>query len=315
MNQHFQVNWVNGMKISSNHFIQMENHFVHRIQNSFQGVINPLIYGILPGNDNDWNIPKFSVSFNENKLRSLTSFSALTPEGFLIEIPENLEFSLAKPITEASSYYLVVSIRPFDRVPYGLLNEQESPLRFPESIAEYQFQMVARGNNVLHEIGKCVIPVGKFFRSNFDEEKSYIPPCTSIISHPALMELYKSFLVLLNDLEKKVLELLSMQNISNRMLLVNLMNFLTEYKVSYDWRFMYQAPVYLFELVNKLARTIYYSSSIQNIHYNEQLNNILLGVMNYRYDHLEIASSLANVRQFTENYLKFLPKQEKVFGV
>jgi len=278
-------------------------------------MVTPLSYGLLPGEEKDWNIPKFSISFNENKLRSLSSFCALSPEGYLVEIPANLEFSLAKPITEASSYYLVISIKPFERVPYGLLNEEESPLRFPESIAEYQFQLVAREANTLHSVGNCVVPVGKFFRSNFDEDKSYIPPCARINAHPALMEIYNSLHAAMNDLEKKVLEMLSEPNISNRIMLVNLLNFFTDNKTEYDWNLQYQPPVYLFEMVNKLARTIYYSSSIQNSHYNEQLTNILQGIMTYKYDHLEIGAAITNVKQFTENYLKFLPKQENIFGV
>lgn len=315
MKHHFQVNWVNGMKITSNHFIELENHFVHRIQNSLKGMVTPFSYGLLPGDNSGWDIPKFSISFNENKLRSLTSFSAVTPEGFLIEIPANLEFSLAKPITEASSYYLIISIKPFDRVPFGLLNEEEKPLRFPDSIAEYQFQLVARDVSTLHTVGDCVVPVGKFFRSNFEEDKSYIPPCSRVNAHPALMEMYNSLHAVFNDLEKKVLEMLGEQNISNRIMLVNLLNFFSEHKIAFDWHMLYQPPIYTFEMVNQLARTIYYSSSIQNSHYNDQLNNVLHGIMANRYDHLEIAASIANVRQFTDNYLKFLPKQENIFGV
>ena len=315
MKHYFQVNWVNGMKISSNHFIELENHFVHRVQNSLKSLINPLNYGLMPGENAEWSLPKFIISFNENKLRSLSSFSALTPEGYLIEIPANLEFSLAKPITEASVYYLVVSIKPFERVPYGLLNEEESPLRFPNSMPEFQFQLIARDINTIHTLGDCVIPVGKFFRSNFDEDKSYIPACTSISAHPALMDIYNAFQATLNDLEKKILEMLGEQNISNRTMLVNLLNYFTEHKAGFDWQIIYQPPVYLFEMINKLARTIYYSASVQNNHYNENLTNILQNIIAFRYDHLEIASGLPLFRQFNDNYLKFLPKQENIFGV
>lgn len=315
MNQYFQVNWVNGMKITSGHFIELENHFIHRIQSSFRGVVNDLSYGLIPGSDKDRNIPQFSISFGENKIKLLHSLFALSPEGHFIQLPAELEFSIAKPISEASAYYLVISIKPFERIPYGLIDEQESPLRFPESIPEYQFQLIPQNINTNNSFGGCIVPVGKYLGSTFEEDKSYIPPCTSVQSHPALLEAYNTLHAIFNELEKNVLELLSEPNITNRMMLVNLVNFFNENKTAFDWYIPHQPPVFLTEMISKVARIIYYSSEIQKAQLKDELKNLLRGIMSFKYDHLEIAKAVANIRLFTDNYLKFLPKQDNSFGV
>jgi hypothetical protein len=315
MSQYFQVNWVNGMKITSGHFIELENHFIHRIQSSFKGVVNDLSYGLIPGGEKERNVPQFSISFGENKIKLLNNLYALSPDGHFIQLPADLEFSIAKPISEASAYFLVISIKPFERIPYGLIDEQESPLRFPESIPEYQFQLLPHNVNSIHSFGGCIVPIGKFVGSTFEEDKSYIPPCTSLQAHPALQESYNTLRVAFNDLEKKTLELLGEQNIPNRMMLVNLVNFFNENKTAFDWYVPHQPPVFMFEKVNKVARIIFYSSEIQKVQIKDELKNLLQGIMNFKYDHLDISKAVANARLFTDNYLKFLPKQDNVFGV
>jgi hypothetical protein len=315
MSQNFQVNWVNGMKITSGHFIELENHVIQRMQNSFRGVVNNLSYGLVPGGELEENIPQFSISFSENKIRPLHAINAITPDGYLIQLPANLEFSIAKPLAEAAAYYLVISIKPFERVPYGLINEEESPLRFPSVIPEYQFSLIPQNINTLHILGNCMVPVGKYSGTTFNEEKSFIPPCTSIQAHPALLELYNTLHITFNDLEKKILELLGKQNISNRMMLVNLISFFNENKTAFEWYMPFQPPVFLIETITKIARIIYFSSEIQNMPIKEDLKVLLQGLISFEYNHLEIGKAVANARSFTDNYLRFLPKSDNVFGV
>jgi hypothetical protein len=315
MNQNFQVNWVNGMKIASGHFIEMENHFIQRLQSSFRGVVNNIAYGMIPGGDLEENIPQFSISFSENKIRPLHPVQAITADGYLIQLPANLEFSIAKPLTEAAAYYLVISVKPFERVPYGLINEEESPLRFPSVIPEYQFSFVPQNINTLHILGNCMVPVGKYTGTTFSEDKSFIPPCTSIQAHPALLETYNSLHITFNDLEKKIMELLGKPNISNRMMLVNLINFFNENKTAFEWYIPFQSPVFLVETVCKVARIMYFSSEIQGVQIKEDLKVILQALISFEYNHLEIGKAVSYVKSFTDNYLRFLPKSDNVFGV
>lgn len=315
MKEFLQVNWVNGMRISSNHFIDMENHFVHRGQISMKSFVNPLNYGLMEGEESSSQRPKFSLMFNENKIKTLNGFRALTSDGYLVEIPSGHEFALAKPTTEAKSYYLLLSIRPFERVPFGLLNEEEKPLRFPNTIPEFQFHLTSKEISVGHHFGGGVLPVGKYFRSNFEEDKNYIPPCTTVSAHPKLIEFYDKMKIMLNDLEKAVLEMLAIPKIGNRYMLLNLVSFLNEHKTAFDWRFFYAPPVLMFELINKLAKTIYYTSSTNNFHFKDQNANILHAAMNFKYDHLDAYLSIMSAKPLIDNFMRFIPKQENMFGV
>jgi len=142
MNQYYQVNWINGMKINSGHFIELENHFISRIQNSTKGFVNDLSYGLLPSDQETITIPQFSVSLSEKKIRVIRGFSAFTREGYLVQIPAGMDFPLSRPSDDGLVHFLVLNMKPYVRMPFGEINEQESPSRFPYSIAECQFSFL-----------------------------------------------------------------------------------------------------------------------------------------------------------------------------
>lgn len=315
MNQYFQVNWVNGMKITSGHFVDLENHFISRIQNSIGGVINNLSYGLVPSREKNESKPEFKISFTDNKIKVLNTFCALTPEGDIIQIPANLESAINKPLTEAPAHYLVISMNPYQRVPYGEINEQESPLRFPDALPEYQFNFLPQLDNINHSFGNSIVAVAKYTGSTLEEDKSYIPPCTSVQSHPVLIELCNKVQTGFTDLEKKVLDSLRKPNVTNRMMLNNLVNFFNENKAAIDWYVPFLPPVFLAEIICKSARIIYYSSEIQNIAINDELKTLLQNIIRFNYNHLEIGKVVAIAKSFLDNYMKFLPTTDNVFGV
>jgi len=90
-------------------------------------------------------------------------------------------------------------------MPFGDINEQESPSRFPYSMGEYQFSFLSYNNNAIHSFGPTIIPLIRYSGSSFEEDLNYIPPCSSLRSHPVLAELYKDVQASLPTFRKRYL--------------------------------------------------------------------------------------------------------------
>jgi hypothetical protein len=315
MNQYYQVNWMNGMKIHSGHFIDLENHFISRIQLTASSFINDISYGILPNDDINANYPRFSISLSQNKLKVLNSFVMTTPAGALAMVPELLEFPISRPGEDASYYYLVMKVRPHSRMPFGEVNEQENPVRYPNSAPEYEFHFLSPNPNTLHSLGNLIIPVGKYIGTSLDEDLTYIPPCADIRSHTVLYDLYKDTHSCFNELERKVYDLIKNPKMPNRPLLIDLISYLNYNKTAIDWYLLYQPPVFLFEKLTQLAKIFITAHEIHSMPIRDDLKSMLKEMINLNYDHLEIYKSVSLSKNFLKNFMRLLPKIENIFGV
>jgi hypothetical protein len=315
MKQYFQVNWVNGMKITSDHFIELENHFTYRMQNSLKAVVNDLSYGLLPSQESENNSPKFSISLNDNTIKALRSFILLSPDGDFIQIPANIDFKLILPVEEATRYYLVITGNPYSRMRIGQINEMESPLRSPSSIPEYVFQFLSTQNNAIHTLGRTIVPVGKYNGGSFEEDLSYVPPCTSVQSHPMLMKLGEDVKNRLTELVRKVEELRKKSNVTNKEMLYEMVRFFNQNLTAILWYMNYQPPVFLIEKVHQVARIFHFAIITNNLQVKEEYAKQLKDFVDFQYNHIEIGASIEIVHKFITNFLQFLPKDDTSFGV
>jgi hypothetical protein len=304
MNQYYQVNWINGMKVTSGHFIDLENHFISRIQNTFRGFVNDLTYGWIPDDGVQSVSPHFLINANQSTIKVLRGFTALTPGGYLLQVPPNLEFPLTKQESDASRVWLTISLKPFSRIPFGKINEQESPLRVPNAMPELHFDFIPLNDLLIHSLGNDVIPVGKYTGQGLGEEKDYIPPCTSIQSNRTLVEVCKDVMVAFNEFEAKVFDLLKRSYNRDSVMLTNLLNFFNLNKTAIDWYMPYQPPVFMMEKIQQVARIIHYS---HEGNFKDEPGKLLNRIITYKYDHLEILKAVEIARGFVKNHSDLLP--------
>jgi predicted component of type VI protein secretion system len=311
MKQYYPVNWINGMKVSSDHFIALENHFINQSQNIVRGMINNLSYGLIPIDDKEKNLPRFSLLMNEEKLRMLRPLTALTPQGDLVQIPSDIEFDLQKPGNTQPPFYLVLSVNSYNRISYGEINEQESPLRYPFALPEYKIQFLPVQSNTFHVLGNTIIPIAKFSSNSMDEDTSYIPPCTSIQSSPALISLYNEVQKSFARIEQTVYELLKKPLITNKTLLISLVEFFNQNKPAMDWYIQYLSPVFLFEKIVQISSIIYYYNEIEVKQIkDEETRKYLAQIVNFKYNHLEIGKAVSVGNTFIDIAPRILPKDD-----
>ncbi|WP_312399261.1 hypothetical protein [Chryseobacterium sp.] len=199
---HFPVNWIDGMKINKNHFIDVQN-FVNDAVRDSVGVHTSMInYGLLPVEDSI----KMSLIIDNHKLLRIRvdECHAITPSGSRIDIGQGTfeSINLSIPYPEATyeikdnetmTLLACLSVNHFKRTPFGEPDPEENPPRYPFTQPEYSLNLVPEkelknmlgfGINYL-TIGKILVNAGE---SRIDD--NYIPPCVTVSAHQKLRDLY-----------------------------------------------------------------------------------------------------------------------------
>ncbi|SFS92108.1 hypothetical protein [Mucilaginibacter polytrichastri] len=206
------VNWVDGMKISSGHFVQTDNFIQDMIRDSNSITLNNNNFGLLPpfsGENTSLDIQISERASNQIQVK-IKQCNAITAEGYRIHISaealgEELVFNHyfnQEQLTDAvETYYIILTVNPHERVASGKPDPEETPLRYPEVDNFYGITILPASQISIKN--NHYLEVGKFTRSNAGIQliADYIPPCTAILSHNDLIKYYESFSSQLNDFQ------------------------------------------------------------------------------------------------------------------
>ena len=197
---HFPVNWIDGMKINKNHFLEVQNFVSDSIRDSVGIHTSMMNYGLLPVAEPI----KMNLIIDNHKLLRIKveECHAITPNGSRIDIGTSESLSLSIPYPEAvrelkenenAVLLACISVNHFKRTPYGEPDPEENPPRYPYTHPEYSLNLIPEdelkntigfGANYL-TIGKILVSAGE---SKIDD--NYIPPSVSVSSHQKLQDLY-----------------------------------------------------------------------------------------------------------------------------
>lgn len=206
--KHFPVNWIDGMKINKNHFIDLQDNIEDLVRDARAIGVNHLNYGLLPTH---LTRPfQYSISIDAHNELSVTIkfLKAVTPGGGRIEITDFTgEFSERIELKDfdfkENNYFLLLNIDPFQRIPSGEQNMQEVPPRFPNALPYYFLTSVLETEVNQNNIGSLQFPLAKFKTSadSYEILTDFIPPCMVINSHPLLLSLFESYEMFFKQME------------------------------------------------------------------------------------------------------------------
>jgi len=210
------VNWVDGMKLSSNHFVatdQFNQDFVRDASSIFLTHFN---YGLLPPfagqrSSHDIEIIEKATNHIEVKVRHC---NAITAEGCRIDIVSSSnhdnqlfhsQYFSSESIDHAKAvvYNILLQVNPFERVPAGTLDPQDNPPRYPDISKGYKISILPATEIAPNAEDGYHLTIGQLLMENgrISINNNYIPPSSSVISHPALVRYYELFSTLLNDIQ------------------------------------------------------------------------------------------------------------------
>jgi hypothetical protein len=337
--KYFNVNWIDGMKINKDHFIELENSISDHIKDAISVGINKYNYGLLPPYFGKSSPVKIVLNLdNQQSLRAkIFECRAVTPGGARIEIVENdqnsNDFAVLFPETtfeinqlKQDDLLVALSVNPFKRIAIGNANPSEDPPRFPYTIPEYKVHLIAESQLGNTNMGNYFLILGKVRIKDNQPEliKEYIPPVNSLLSHPRLISAHTEFDKFFSQLELDIVGIMrkikdkdqsndlakSVSAISN-----NLLNFLSENILEFRWKLPVQSPLFMFEMVGRCARVLRNSIDTQSGKAKEELLNyftewcslnqgdfekILLATINFQYDHNNISATLDIMAEFAE---------------
>jgi hypothetical protein len=206
------------MKISKNHLSQTEDYFIDIVRDATNMNLTNYNFGILPPYKNDELSSDFEITekISNHVEIELRKCNAITAGGCRININPldqseylRLDYPFENDIASAENknkqlfWDVILVVHPFDRTPAGAPDPEETPPRHPDAQKSYTLFIKPAGQIRVDESGMHHLIIGRVTKNGdrFEVDKSYIPPCTSMSSHPDLKKYYERFGKYLNDIE------------------------------------------------------------------------------------------------------------------
>jgi hypothetical protein len=324
--KHFPVNWIDGMKINKNHFIEQDNAWMDALQGIASLQLSPIRFGVVPaslaGEDN-FNI-KIAID-NQNSLRvSVLSCQAVTLGGAVISLPAFSTVGQAAsgniltstfPFSDSkneSNWWIFLMVHPFEKQAAGSPDLAENPPRFPHVLPTFTIELVSDTNYRQFANHPYGLVIGKVAVNGNDVriEDDYIPPCISITAHPDLLSLHSELDKYLADVElhcsqivQKIFVKKQQNDISELVMFLcdRVMLFLGQTITSMRWNLVYEPPVYMFASISTMARIMKNTIDLRIGSGKEEMMNYLSEWCELKQGELEsMLSNLANA-EFNHN--------------
>lgn len=333
------VNWVDGMKISKDHLVQLEDYFIDVVRDATNMRLSNHNFGLLPPYkgetlSSDFEIVERITNHVEIKLRQC---NAITAGGCRININPTeyseyliLDYSFdteedSKYLEDRNQYWdVILAVKPFDRVPIGVPDPEETPPRHPDASKGYSLFIRPAGQINAQEFGMHHLIIGRVTKvgDRYEVDSSYIPPCTSMSSHPDLKKYYERFGKLLNDIEtsshkiiQKIHERENNSDIARNINLIceHLLNYIATVYFSYRNSGRFFTPKETVNVFSSLAHICYVSINFIPKKKREEMlqyfyewsdvtpgnfTEILTDTLEILYDHHNIRATMEQVEQF-----------------
>lgn len=336
------VNWIDGMKINKDHFIATDLNLSSQLLCTYQALVNPYNYGLLLHNNFKNQTLKIVVDVDNQAYVHAKVFncSAVTKGGVRIEIDESqfTDNELAAELPHArfaenqlkeGDYYLALSVDIYKRVPFGVPDTEEQPPRLPYVIPGY-FLSIHHATELESVKSENALIIGKLtFNDNTPKlDDDYIPPCQTIFSHPKLIEYHAQLVKVFGQIEIDLINIIKRikdkkQSTSIALTVADVIDslllFMSINLVEFRKMARYYSPVFIFEQMAAIARTINNSINKQATGDREELLNyiqdwsnlkqgefeeLIVKAIEYKYDHDDINKSINTLAPFVNAIAK-----------
>jgi hypothetical protein len=344
------VNWINGMKIRKDHFIQQENALEDRIKDAAACFLNDFNYGLLPAWGSKDTTFKIALKISNQKFLNISihQLRALTQGGARIEILEGnnpAEFSVdltneieASKKEDNRNFYIMMTVDQFLKEPFGELETEEDPPRYPFARPLLKVSLMPEKQVSREGIIPYSIFLGKIFirpdRVELAEE--FLPACMTLKSHSRLISFHSTVEKFYNQLELNLLSIISKikekgqdSTLATSVLTLsqNLLNFLSTNNLKIRWQLIDQPPIYLFENIASFTRIIRNTIDCNTSAQKEELLNyftawselkpgdfekLLVYCINFEYSHYEITINIDQFSEFVQIMTSLFTKLESL---
>jgi hypothetical protein len=273
--KHFPVNWIEGMKINKNHFVELQDNIEDLVRDARNLEVNDLNFGIMSSNLSSPFEYSISIDTHNELSVDIKKLKAVTPSGGRIEItdytgPFSQKLELKGIDFKENNYFLMLNVDPYHRIAMGEQNMDEVPPRFPNVISKYFLTYVVESEVNQNKIGPLQFPLAKFktLTNSFEILQNYIPPCLTVDGHPKLVALFENYDSLFKDLEFNTLQIIKKikfrnsnddENVIADMVYVacdKTLRYVEQQITTIKWTNRHTKPVAIFKSIVDLARML-----------------------------------------------------------
>lgn len=329
------VNWVDGMRLSSEQFVANDKYYQDKMRDAISTRLNGYNYGVLPCLDT--NTRTFAVEITASAAQMVDirvrSCHAITADGCRIHIDAGPDgrgnvgvsyYFNEISATGSNLYNVLLQVDPFERVPEGEINPDNEPARHPYVGPSYKILVVPETNLPSEHIESRSLTVGRFAleQGSVVVNERYIPPCTSMMSHPLLIKYYELFSTTVHKLQSTSFSILDKTvNDSSITALARNLRMVTErileYLAHHIFTFRYQlrqgTPLDFLGFFCHLSQTLFTGMRCIATKEREDLlkyfyewrdispasfEELLARVMEMKYNHWDIYSAFALTEEF-----------------
>ncbi len=328
------VNWIDGMKINKNLFIETDLANIDSIRDAVSIGLNDFSYGLLPSDKGNESLSLDLIDTRASSFKlKINLCRAITVGGCRIEIlKSSTELALVQDMKEMDGgkgaksivFDLVLAVNPYERKPFGQPNPEESPLRYPFTTNDYKIQIIPSDQLSNYDTGNFSLTLGRIVLKG-DEyifDSKYIPPCTSINSHAALINYYRKLGSSLNSIEEnctKIIQKIVSKGqttalaINVKSLCERIMYYISDIFFQYRMLTLQNPPIFLIDFFIRMANQIRVLNDCYVEKEKEEMlsyftewteltagnfDNMLNDLVFHDYDHRNINNSMQKVENF-----------------
>lgn len=334
MAKKYLINWSDCMPLSAATFNQHDDYFIDSVRDSIEVRTNNYNYGLLPlqGGRSIENGIQISQHVTGHVAVRLLFCNAITSSGIRIhynaeesanELEKNysVESDIKKNIRQ---WDIILAADPFSRVALGEIDPEETPPRHPNAEPSYRLYVMPKGEINTQEFGSHYLIIGRVRKDSdrFMVDAEFIPPCTTMNSHPELQAYCTTFGNMFRSLENyskfiigKIHNRDNSSELAGNMTLLcrEVLRNIASFQFNYTNKGAYYAPIDVLSHVSGLAHIIYVSFSFMSGPQKEEVlkyfyewsdvtpgsfEELLANTLEILYDHTDIRTSMIQANSF-----------------
>ena len=330
--KNFKINWVDGMKISKEHFQNLQNFAENSIKDAY--VVRKGRYGhgflasYLEGN-NDYAI---NLDIHSSLKVTIKKLRAITPNGNRIEITENTPPVKEEIIVDElndkklEEGFLLINLDTENSIPFGEQDPKEIPPRHPFLTNSQFFTFITFDELQKSGLSGNQLPIAKIEKagSSLATATDYIPPCLTLAAHESLVNFYNKAENFLKITERNAI-LIIQKTISKEsdnpiadslhLIVDKIYVYLAQQITKVKWEEYDMHPKELLEIIVSFSRIFKGSVDISSAQHKEELFNyfgewtdlkggdyekMFTEVTNMQYNHNDVNQNIQLASSFME---------------
>ena len=201
-NTYLPINWTDGVKLTKDHFINNYFNSIATVNDYTNVQLNNYNYGIVD-EATDTSFEMETKANNSNLEVALKKCHCIAKNGHLIvfntdiygeDFPQASLFGSSLDPNANDTFYVIVSVNPYNLIPVGIPDPEVVPLHHPNAAPEIKLHIINKNEVNPNFLEGYFLILKKYDFKNgvFDEDTKYIPPVSKLKNHKLLTDFNKN---------------------------------------------------------------------------------------------------------------------------